>query len=56
MRTWSRRTRALVSWIDAQGGTSAGDAWEVYLTDAEEQPDPATWRTEIVQPYRAGPT
>ena len=47
---------ALASWIDARGGTPAGDAWEIYLTDAEEQPDPATWRTEIIQLYHAGPT
>jgi hypothetical protein len=34
------------------GGELAGNAWEVYLSDPSAQPDPATWRTEIVQPYR----
>jgi effector-binding domain-containing protein len=44
---------ALTRWIDEHGGEPVGDAWEVYLTDPAAQPDPATWRTEIVQPYRA---
>ncbi len=43
---------ALLAWIRQHGGEPAGDAWEVYLSDPREEPDPATWRTEIVQPYR----
>ena len=27
--------------------------WEVYFTDPASEPDPVTWRTEIIQPYRA---
>ena len=42
----------VVAWIRDHGGEPAGDPWEVYLTDPEEHPDPATWRTEIVMPYR----
>jgi AraC family transcriptional regulator len=29
-----------------------GSPWEAYCSDPKEQPDPATWRTEIVQPFR----
>lgn len=47
---------ALVSWIAERGGEPVGDAWEVYLSDPQVEPDPATWRTEIVQPYRGGHT
>lgn len=43
---------ALMSWIEAKGGEPVGDAWEVYHSDPREDSDPATWRTEIVQPYR----
>ncbi|GAA0247848.1 GyrI-like domain-containing protein [Saccharothrix mutabilis subsp. mutabilis] len=43
---------ALAAWVRDQGGELAGDAWEVYLSDPNTQPDPATWRTGIVQPYR----
>lgn len=43
---------ALASWVSRHGGELAGDAWEVYFSDPAQQPDPATWRTQIVQPYR----
>jgi effector-binding domain-containing protein len=43
---------ALASWIADQGGEPTGDAWEIYLSDPQQQPDPSGWRTEIVQPYR----
>lgn len=43
---------ALASWVSSHGGEPAGDPWEVYFTDPASEPDPATWRTEIVQPYR----
>jgi effector-binding domain-containing protein len=42
---------ALLAWVAEHGGTPSGDAWEVYLSDPGAQPDPATWRTEVVQPY-----
>jgi effector-binding domain-containing protein len=43
---------ALRNWTQEQGHEPAGDAWEVYLTDPDAEPDPATWRTEVIQPYR----
>ncbi len=43
---------ALVAWIKRHDGEPAGEAWEIYLSDPRHEPDPATWRTEIVQPYR----
>ena len=45
--------RAVAGWITDHGGEAVGDPWEVYFSDPTTQPDPATWRTEIVQPYRA---
>jgi len=43
---------ALASWVHEHDGELAGDAWEIYFTSPAEHPDPATWRTEIVQPYK----
>jgi len=40
---------ALATWVAEQGGTPDGPPWERYLS--EPTGDPATWRTEIVQPY-----
>ncbi len=44
--------QALASWVTDHGGELAGDAWEVFFSDPAAEPDPATWRTEIVQPSR----
>ena len=44
---------ALASWVSERGWELVGDAWEVYFSDPSTEPDPATWRTQIVQPYRA---
>lgn len=33
-----------------QGLTPADDMWEVYLSDPQVEPDPATWRTQIYWP------
>jgi effector-binding domain-containing protein len=38
------------AWIVAQGRRPASTMWEVYLTDPEEEPDPARWRTEVYWP------
>ena len=46
----------LLAWIRDHGGEPAGDAWEVYYSNPAVEPDPATWRTLIVQPYRAAGT
>lgn len=43
---------ALAAWVSGHGGELAGDAWEVYFSDPSTDPDPATWRTQIIQPYR----
>ena len=43
---------ALRAWVHAHGGEPVGDAWEVYLSDPNANPDSATWRTEVVQPYK----
>lgn len=43
---------AILRWIEEHDGHPEGPAWEVYHSDPSEHPDPATWRTEIVQPYR----
>lgn len=43
---------ALLAWISEHGGTLTGSAWEVYHSDPKEEPEPTTWRTEIIQPYR----
>jgi effector-binding domain-containing protein len=44
---------ALAAWIRDHAGEPVGDAWEIYFSDPVQQPDPATWRTEVVQPYRS---
>ncbi len=43
---------AVTEWLAEHGDETAGAPWEVYLTDPAQEPDPARWRTEIVQPYR----
>ena len=42
----------LERWIDEHGHQAGRDMWEVYLTDPQEHPDPAEWRTEIVWPLK----
>ncbi len=42
---------ALAEWVAQRGGHVAGDPWEVYFSDPAQQPDPHTWRTEIVMPF-----
>jgi AraC family transcriptional regulator len=41
---------ALQAWMTAQGRRPASSMWEVYLTDPQQEPDPAKWRTEIYWP------
>lgn len=40
------------SWLDSHGYQPAGPHWEVYHTDPFAEPDPASWRTDVVVPYR----
>jgi effector-binding domain-containing protein len=47
-QTWA----ALTAWVKEQGRELEGPGWECYLSDPTEQPDPATWETEIDLPLR----
>lgn len=40
----------LGAWITAQGLRPAPSLWEVYVTDPEATPEPASWRTELSRP------
>lgn len=40
----------LKQWTEAEGLELAEGMWECYLSDPSAEPDPATWRTEIVWP------
>lgn len=42
----------ITEWLDGHHAVPIGPPWEVYYSDPDRQPDPATWRTDIVQPYR----
>lgn len=42
--------QAVADWMDKTGHQVSGPPWEVYYSDPEEQPDPDTWRTEVIQP------
>jgi effector-binding domain-containing protein len=43
---------ALMAWVDRHDYVPEGPPWEVYLSDLNEESDPALWRTEIIQPCR----
>ena len=38
-----------MQWIDAQGLKTATDFWQVFAKGPESDPDPATWRTELIR-------
>ena len=40
----------LLEWVADQGLEVGHLMWESYLSDPEQEPDPSTWRTEIVWP------
>jgi effector-binding domain-containing protein len=40
----------LASWMADRGVEPAAVMWECYLSDPEADPDPASWRTQIVWP------
>ena len=44
----------VMRFIADEPGTPQGDPWEIYLSDPADHPDPSSWRTEVVQPYRRG--
>ena len=41
---------ALERWIESNGFRTGGAAWESYITDPADHPDPADWRTEVYWP------
>jgi effector-binding domain-containing protein len=41
---------AMQTWIVSQERRPSSFMWEVYLTDPEQEPDPARWQTEIYWP------
>jgi effector-binding domain-containing protein len=41
---------AMQAWIVSQERRPSSFMWEVYLTDPEQEPDPARWQTEIYWP------
>ena len=45
---------ATMAWIEEQGAAPSGPPWEVYYSDPSTEPDPTTWRTEVIWPYRQG--
>lgn len=42
---------AVAGWLRDNGAKPVDGAWEIYLSDPAAEPDPAAWRTEVVQPY-----
>jgi len=46
--------QAVTGWLKERGLEAAGPHWDVYYTNLTAQPDTATWRTDVVSPYRAG--
>lgn len=43
---------AVTDWVREHAGEPVGDAWVVYYCDPGQEPDPASWRAEVVLPYR----
>ena len=43
--------QALSTWIASRDSVPEGDPWETYFSAPDDPP--ATWRTEVTQPYRA---
>ena len=41
---------AMERWMQQQGVRAAGAPWESYITDPAEDPNPATWRTDVFWP------
>ena len=40
----------MTAWLAEMGVQATGPMWEVYWSDPAAEPDPATWRTEILVP------
>ena len=46
--------QAVTDWLKERDLEPAGPHWEVYYTNPAAQPDPSTWSTDLVSPYRPG--
>ena len=42
--------QAILGRMEAEGLTPADLMWEYYLSDPEQEPDPATWQTRVIWP------
>ena len=42
--------KAVEQWVQQNGKRAGGPPWESYVTDPEELPNPADWRTEVFWP------
>jgi AraC family transcriptional regulator len=43
---------AIEKWIEGSKYVAAGAAWEVYVTDPGETPNPSDWRTDVFYPVK----
>jgi effector-binding domain-containing protein len=50
--TMEKTYHEMVAWIAQKGLTPSDVMWETYLSDPQQEPDPATWRTQIFWPVR----
>ncbi len=50
--TMSAAYEALDEWAREHERETAGAPWEVYFSDPASVPDPAQWRTRVVQPLK----
>jgi effector-binding domain-containing protein len=41
---------AIQQQMQAEGLTPSDSMWEYYLSDPEQEPDPAKWQTKVVWP------
>lgn len=44
---------AIEKWIKDNGLVANGPAWESYVTDPGQEPDPAKWKTEVFFPVKS---
>jgi len=50
--TLDQSHEVLKTWIKEQGRESAGDPWEIYVTDPQKKEDPSKWETVIHWPLK----
>lgn len=49
--TVDQAVEAVRQWVAEHGYQPSAELYESYLTDPVAEPDPADWRTVVVQPY-----